>query len=288
MTKNIIIKLTSSSSKAGPFQIKDQNGNIIADSVEKSELASGISYTVDASVTSVKLINLGSCNREKTMPVSGIIDYNTMLNNPYEQKISTCMFRHLTRIDLFNDFYGDTHPYILEHPFAYSAQDEILQNVKDYTKVFKYLPDGTGVFNYNDKIAVDDKYFTKAVIYNDKQSSGVLELTPKPKNNLKLYNTYPLYRANSKVIPYTKSDNFYNINIFWDCVKDQTKPLFITNCSSLSIDREVNNDNMDYGKRSYNKAPLRAKDSKVRLIYENNSEHLVSQFILENTMLSYK
>jgi hypothetical protein len=46
---------------------------------------------------------------------------------------------------------------------------------------------------------------------------------------------------------------------------------------------------MDYGKRSFKKEPLRAKDLKVRHILDNRSDaHLVSQFIITPAQISYK
>jgi hypothetical protein len=65
--------------------------------------------------------------------------------------------------------------------------------------------------------------------------------------------------------------------------------LFITSCESLSVDKLVNQTNMDYGKRSFKKEPLRAKDLKVRHILDNSSEaHIVSQFIVAPAQISYK
>ncbi|NBQ97894.1 MAG: hypothetical protein EBU12_06675, partial [Microbacteriaceae bacterium] len=65
--------------------------------------------------------------------------------------------------------------------------------------------------------------------------------------------------------------------------------LFLTTCESLSLDKVVNQVNMDYGKRSFKKEPLRAKDLKVRHILDNKSDvHLVSQFIFTPAQISYK
>ncbi len=90
--------------------------------------------------------------------------------------------------------------------------------------------------------------------------------------------------------PYTyKSDNFYQYNTFWSLVKNKSLPLFVTTCESMSLDKVVNQVNMDYGKRSFKKEPLRAKDLKVRHILDNDSKvHLVSQFILTPAQISYK
>jgi hypothetical protein len=145
------------------------------------------------------------------------------------------------------------------------------------------------VFNDNSKIETNTVYFNKAILYNGQQSSGVLELVPKPINNLKEYMKYPIYNVESKTITFTKSDNFYQYNTFWSLVKDKSVPLFLTGCDSLSIDKIVNQPNMDYGKRSFKKEPLRAKDLKVRHVLDNRSDaHLISQFIITPSQISYK
>ena len=100
---------------------------------------------------------------------------------------------------------------------------------------------------------------------------------------------YPMYNADSKTITYTKSDNFYQYNTFWSLVKNKQNPLFTRTCFSLSLDKVVNQDNMDYGKRSFKKEPLRAKDLRVRHILDDKSDiQLVSQFIITPSQISYK
>jgi hypothetical protein len=129
---------------------------------------------------------------------------------------------------------------------AYQFQDEILQNVIDYTKAFKYLPIVDGVFNDNAQIQTDDQYFNKAIIYNGQQCTGLLKLVPKPLRNLQAYNSYPIYNADSKTIIFTKSDNFYQYNTFWSIVSNKSVPLFSTSCESLSVDKVLNQSNMNY------------------------------------------
>ena len=199
------------------------------------------------------------------------------------------MWRHLTNPLVNNKFYGTTVPYVIEYPFAYQFHDEILQNVKDYTRVYQYLPIPDGVYNDNAKIQTDNFYFNKAVLYNGQQSTGLLKLVKKPMHNLAAYNQYPIYNADSKTILFTKSDSFYQYNTFWNVVKDKTQTLFNTPCQSLSIDKVINQDNMDYGTRSYRKDPLRAKGLLIRHILDDRSDiHMVSQFIVAPSQISYK
>lgn len=288
MPKTLTIKLTMSGPTVGPFNISDQFGNVIAMDVPKKTLIRGITYIVNDNVSIVVIESTGKCKFKKSFSFSefNILEY---ADTKYTQTTTACLWRHLTNIKLYNYFYGNIEPYIIEYPFAYDYQDEILQNVKDYTKAYKYLEIPDGVFNDNSRIETNDSWFNKAVLYNGQQSSGILELVPKPMHNLNAYMQYPILNAESKTITYTKSDNFYQYNTFWAVEKSSQVPLFNTTCESLSIDKVVNQINMDYGPRSFKKATLRAKELKVRHILDNSATtHLVSQFITTPSQISYK
>jgi hypothetical protein len=289
MSKTIIIKLKKAGSRLSTFSISDGVGNVLATNVPKSSLISGLALSVDDFVNVVVLSSTGTncCSKTWNIPVTEIC-LTDLAAIQYTESNTSSLWRHLTDPVIYNKFYGCVQPYIIEYPFAYQYYDEILQNVKDYTKAYKYLPTDDGVFNDNRRIAINE-YFNKAVLYNDQQSTGILELVAKPMNNLKEYLKYPVYNTDSKTITYTKSDNFYQYNTFWGLVKDKSLPLFTKSCESMSIDKIVNQANMDYGKRSFKKEPLRAKDLKVRHILDNSSEtHLVSQFIITPSQISYK
>ena len=288
MSKVITIKLTVSGPNVGPFNISDEFGNVIAIDVSKKTLIRGISYIVNDNVNVITIESTGKCKFIKSFPLT-VFDALQYSASVYTQTITGCIWRHLTNIRIYNTFYGNIAPYIIEYPFAYQYQDEILQNVKDYTKAYEYYPVEDGVFNDNTRIETNDKWFNKAVLYNGQQSSGVLELVAKPLHNLKAYLQYPIFNTDSKTITYTKSDNFYQYNTFWATEKSSQIPLFNTTCENLSIDKIVNQANMDYGPRSFKKATLRAKELKVRHILDNSSTtHLVSQFILTPAQISYK
>jgi hypothetical protein len=288
MPKTVVIKLTKAGPYSGPFSITTEYGDVVATNVSKKKLIFGTSYVVDNNVKILIIESLGKCKIKKMFSLESftIIDYAQAV---YTQSQTACLWRHLTNVQIYNYFYGSIEPYIIEYPFSYELSDEILQNVKDYTKAYEYLPIPDGVFNDNAKVETNDKWFNKAILYNGQQSTGVLELVAKPMNNLQAYNLYPIFNADSKTITYTKSDNFYQYNTFWALQKSSQIPLFNTSCQSLSIDKVINQSNMDYGTRSFKKAPLRAKELKVRHILDNSATtHLVSQFIIAPAQISYK
>lgn len=288
MSKTIVIKLKSSSSTAGPFTISDEYGTILATDVSRALLINGVSYSVADATTVIVLESIGKCKTKKTFSI-GTTNPIAIAATTYTQTKTACLWRHLTNPTIYNTFYGNTEPYIIEYPFAYQYQDQILQSVQDYSKVYKYLPNLDGVSDDARKIEIDGAWFNKAVLYNGQQSSGVLTLVPKPINNLKEYMKYPMYNVDSKTITYTKSDNFYQYNTFWSLVKDKSLALFTSTCVSLSLDKVVNQTNMDYSKRSFKKEPLRAKELRVRHILDDRSDiHIVSQFIISSSQISFK
>lgn len=234
------------------------------------------------------------CNRSFTLSYDFTsktwISFHTYLPNYYVPNANyfysgkndePALWRHNTSLK-FNNFYGKIEPYVLEYPFAYKYNDEILQSIKDYTKCYQY-------FDTQTYIETDDVYFSKAICWNNQQSTGVLKLVKKPSHNLSEYKKYPIYNSDSKEILYTKSGNFYNFNTMWGLTKNPRVPIWNKSCESLSIFKELNQSNCDYGKRSFKKEPIRAKDLRVRFILDDRDDtKMVSTFIVAQTQESFK
>lgn len=288
MSKSVYVKITEAGYRTSLFNVSDDLGNVLDTDVPKADLIAGIWYNVNDDATEIILESIGNCKfflhksiEELTAAQIEALTFNVVNTGT--------LWRHLTDITLNNNFYGITEPYIIEYPFMYQFHDEILQNVKDYTRAYKYLPIVDGVYNDNAKIQTDDQYFNKVILYNGQQCSGLIKLVPKPYHNLSAYLNYPIYNTDSKTIMYTKSDSFYQYNTFWNVLVDKAVPMFFTSCESLSIDKVLNQANMNYGVKSFRKEPLRAKGVLVRHILDDRSDaHLVSQFIISSSMISYK
>lgn len=196
-------------------------------------------------------------------------------NNVFFAGNDTSIWKHNSVLNSFCTFFGEKHKYIIEYPFNYQASDEIANHVSDYTKVLKYSADGTFV-------ETDDKYFDKAILYNNQQCSGELTLVKKKANSLAAYMTYPKYTSTSKEIQYTKVNNQYNYNDFCDLVTDKSKPIFIYTPNSPF--KEINNSNITYKKLTFKESPLVAKDLKVRHILTDSGDYkFLSQFIIVPT-----
>ena len=118
MKKEVTIKLTQTGPNTGPFSVYDNYGNLIEDNVSRKQLIRGKTYLVDNKVTVIILKSNGSCSFEKSFPLKNIL-YTEYSNAGYKQSKTACLWRHLTNTQIYNHFYGNIKPYIIEYPFAY-------------------------------------------------------------------------------------------------------------------------------------------------------------------------
>lgn len=205
------------------------------------------------------------------------VGYITDANSFYSVK-EDGIWKHNIK-NKFNTFYGKIEPYILEHPYSFSPLDQIIQNVTDYTKALKHTD--------WEEYVESDEYFDEAILYSSQQCSGILKLVKKP--SFSNYNKYPVYNSDSKSVIYTKTDDNYRINTFWDLVVNSSQPIWKKSCSSLSIQKELNQSNMSYSKRAYKKAPIRSRDLRVRMtLNSKNDIHLLSHLSVVESSNSYK
>lgn len=275
MPKTIVVKLTGYTRPGAVFTIKTPDNNVLSENLDMDKICSGVALIVDDSVN-VVIVEALYRNKvfKKVFPV-GQIYKDELAFLPCRRIYKGSVWVHGKKEDLYNSFYGFIEPYVLEYPFFSSYQDEVIRAVEDYTRAYEYIG--------KEKIG-SDKYFNKAIIYNDTQSTGILELEKKPFGNLNKYMSYPVFKDNSKVITYTKSDNIYKYNTFWDIVKSKEKPLFLKNKDGISVFKVINEENMDYSNRSYQKYRILSKDTRVRHILDNvQNLQLINQFVLLNT-----
>ena len=153
MSKTIVIKLKKIGNRIDTFSLQDDKGNTLLPSVSREDLLSGISLEVEDDVKVIKVLFGGEncCNKFINIPIGTITKPELAAFKP-ESKNTSSIWTHLIDNTKYNTFYGCIHPYILEQPIAYEFNDEILQNIKDYTKVYKYLSENRGTSDNNRKM----------------------------------------------------------------------------------------------------------------------------------------
>lgn len=162
------------------------------------------------------------------------------------------IWKHNSRHDLFNNYYGVSRPWEIEMPVVNVNNVTTLRNVEFTMEGYKYFNDGLD-FNH-----VLDATFDSAIIHNSEQNSGILKLKMKDKNNpfelIQQPNITPFYTE----ILVAKEENKYRFNQFWDNTDDRGEfsldqtPMWVT--SENGYTRAVNPLYINY-----NKPPLQRK-----------------------------
>ena len=123
----------------------------------------------------------------------------------------------------------------------------------------EYLLEGYRYYNdCRDKFHVLDVNFDKAMVYNSEQISGILNLYLKDKTNPLNMLTFPKVTATSIDINYSKEEQKYRFNQFWDITKDRGEfsgtslPMILTEANGYKY--KPNDNYIDY-----NKSPLERK-----------------------------
>lgn len=147
-------------------------------------------------------------------------DWHPSLFLPTKNTFCTTIFnqvwKHNANCDDFCNFYGINYPFEIEFPF-------ITGQTVTTTRSMEYILECYRRAKYNcvDQFHVLDYNFDKAVVFNSEQVSGYLNLNLFPKNNITLSLDYPQVNLNDIDILFSKEENKYRFNQFWDITKDR-------------------------------------------------------------------
>jgi len=147
-------------------------------------------------------------------------DWHPSLFIPTKNTFCTTVFnqvwKHNANCDDFCNFYGVNYPFEIEFPF-------ITGQTVTTTRSMEYILECYRRARYNcvDQFHVLDYNFDQAVVFNSEQVSGYLNLNLFPKNNVTLSLDYPQVNLNDIDILFSKEENKYRFNQFWDITKDR-------------------------------------------------------------------
>lgn len=194
-------------------------------------------------------------------------DWNPSLMMPSYQNFYTIddntIWKHNDRWDSFCNYYNTDYPWEIEYPIVTPNQITTLRSFEYYLDVYKFYNDGKDYFH------VLDENFDNAVIYNSEQISGVLKMRIKQKGNPLDILANPIPGPNFIEILYSKEENKYRFNQFWDITNDRgefsgTKlPMWNTECSGYK--KYINPDYIDYFKPPLQHKKIRHYGNRVIL-----------------------
>lgn len=165
---------------------------------------------------------------------------------------SNSIWKHNQRCDKYANFYNKDYPFEVEFVSSTGQNVVTVRNIEYLLETYKYHN------NCADKFHVLDQNFDQAIIYNSEQVSGLLELKLKSKINPVELLSYPQVGTSSIKINFSKEENKYRFNQFWDVTKDRGEfntinvPMFNTKANGYQF--EINPQYVNY-----QKAPLERK-----------------------------
>ena len=191
------------------------------------------------------------------------------------------IWRHNDRTDKFANFYGVDYPWEVDLLQTSGQQVTTLRSVEYMLESYVYKNEG------RDRFHVLDFNFDQAEIYNTEQTSGLLKLNISPKNNAPLITTYPIINASDIDILYSKEEQKFRFNQFWDVTFDRGEFTGVENTIYLTklngYIKDLNTANINLLKSSFERKKFRhyynhiilrraVSDDKKMLLKLNNTK----------------
>ena len=176
-------------------------------------------------------------------PLYCVYDYQDCVAANYELGY---FWKHNSRTDLFNNYYEKNYPWEVDIIEQTGQQVTTLRSIEYQMEAYLYQNEG------KDRFHDLDYNFDEAIIYNSEQVSGLLRLVLEPKNNIQLSMMYPIVGANDIQTLFSKVEQKYRFNQFWDITNDRGEFSAATNTIWLTdwdgYDRTLNPANLNYNK----------------------------------------
>tara|TARA_R100001440_G_scaffold18817_2_gene31858 strand:- start:37253 stop:46921 length:9669 start_codon:yes stop_codon:yes gene_type:complete len=191
---------------------------------------------------------------ETVLTNTQICTYETQICTP-PNYITGGIWRHNVRTDLFANFYNVQYPWEVDILETTGQTVNTLRSVEYHLESYFYSEDQLNRFHdldYN---------FDEAVIYNSEQISGLLNLVLTPKNNTPLAMSYPIFNADSIDILFSKEEQKYRFNQFFDVTNDRGEfsgaitQMFETEQNGYIIN--LNQANLNYNKPQHERKKFR-------------------------------
>lgn len=191
--------------------------------------------------------------------------FQTGINySPTTSKIG--LWSHLLTNKSFCVFYGQKYPLILEVPYK-KTPNKVLQSISFSTEARRYQD----TYNYS-----VNRYLTynKAIVYNDLCNSGLLNLVPRTKD-LRDISKYPITRNGSQDVLITSVNEIWNLNYFFNRVKNDLNNIPVWVKDSNDIYKQINNNTVSFHGKSVLER-IKGENLKVRFIYDKDSRYNIS------------
>lgn len=229
------------------------------------------SWTIAYSPKMKNFISFYSFLPNYYVPLLG--NFQTIINTP----TGASTWNHNLNSLTYQTYYNKLYPYILEYNVSNLTKNattnsiSLIQDIQEYYSDYEYYSIATA----NNKNLAN---FTKAIIYNKEQSSGIINLIPEEFGNTRQKIMYPRTTLNGIETIISRRDNTYTFNGFWSVTNQSSgQPIWSTKWSDkltqYPIDKVPNTKTVVPSSIAYQKQKIKSDFCKVRLIQDKYSRY---------------
>tara|TARA_Y100000592_G_scaffold20780_1_gene31909 strand:+ start:14889 stop:22772 length:7884 start_codon:yes stop_codon:yes gene_type:complete len=170
------------------------------------------------------------------------------------------VWKHNDRCDLYTNYYEKDYGWEVELIESVGQTVNTVRSIEYQLESYIYRGNLEG--DCGDRFHDLDYNFDHAILHNTEQVSGLLTFNLSPKNNAPLITQFPQITANDIQILYSKEEQKYRFNQFWDVTADRgefnpnvSEPIFITQLNGYI--RDLNQNNINLAKPSFQRKKFR-------------------------------
>ena len=198
------------------------------------------------------------------------------------------IWKHNNICSLYCNYYGKDYPFEVEFQLDNKFAVATMRNVEFYIE--SYIYDSKNCY---DRFHVLDHGFNEAVVHNSEQVSGLLKLAITPKNDIPLLLSYPKVQLDHIDIIFSKEEQQYRFNQFWDITNDRGEysnaEELIWNTEDNGYIRNLNPVNLNYNKQEFQRKKFRHFNNRVILKRtDNNNVEILVSLAVSNQQLSHR
>jgi len=184
------------------------------------------------------------------------------------------LWSHFSFLSSYQVFYGKLYPFTVEYAVPTKYSDSLFESVEYMLDVRKY-------YNKYDFANIYGIGFNKAVVYNNQQNTGLLDLHHQKENDISQAIEYPKFNPNSISILQSCINNRWSFNYLYNLVRNAKSGLPLWLYDAAKVDKTINHKLLDY--RSTYKDRLRGSYFKVQLSNDLESRYkFILQYAIDN------
>lgn len=194
--------------------------------------------------------------------------FSSGVNYSFDDPSEEGLWHHNLTNKSYQVYYGKLKPFIFEFSIGSKYANKVLEGV-EYISEFYRFQDNLSSY------LVQDKTYNKALVYNQNQTSGLLELVPKQKNNRMQFIQYPKQKPESREILVENIENLWRFNNFFNVAQLNGQPILTFDCDNIAY-RSPNPLAIKYNSQ-YLKDLMRSDYHVIRLINDKYSNYNILQ-----------